>query len=121
MQNVGRTQVTTLHATFPELVAEISSRLADESSREIVKDLHEAVITQVTYDNSADASYICVESKRELNVVERNVIGRKHGETIQVEAPYWIALDIDNFGRLTGIELLSPPSSLKTMLRKRAV
>jgi hypothetical protein len=40
-------------------------------------------------------------------VVEKNIIGIRHGETIPVEHPYWVNVDIDNFGRLTRIELLN--------------
>jgi hypothetical protein len=43
---------------------------------------------------------------RELNIVEKNLIGIKHGQTIQVEHRYWVNVDTDNFGRLRGIEVL---------------
>jgi hypothetical protein len=42
-----------------------------------------------------------------LNLVERNIIGVRHGRTIPVQHSCDVYLDADNFDRLTGIELVS--------------
>ncbi len=60
-----------------------------------------------------------MQPSRELNVVEANIMGVRHGETLEVETPYWTIIDTDNFGRLAGIEILAP-GDLKSELRKYA-
>jgi uncharacterized protein YuzE len=67
-----------------------------------------ATIARVTFDDSANAGYIYVQPSRELNVVETNIVGVQHGETLEVETRYWTNIDTDNFGRLAGIEILAP-------------
>ena len=46
-------------------------------------------------------------------------MGVRHGETLEVETPYWTNIDTDNFGRLVGIEILAP-GDMKDELRKYA-
>ena len=80
-----------------------------------------ASVTRVTFDGSANAAYIYVEESRPLSVVEQNVIGVCHGETIPVECRYWVNLDTDNFGRLTGIEILNPGNLISDIKKRAAV
>jgi len=81
--------------------------------------MRNASVTRVTFDGSANAAYIYVEESRLLNVVEQNIIGVCHGETIPVECRYWVNLDTDNFGRLSGVEILNP-GNLTSDIKKRA-
>jgi len=60
-----------------------------------------------------------VQPSGELNIVETNVVGVRHGDTIEVETRYWTNIDTDNFGRLVGIEILAP-GDIKNELRKHA-
>ena len=46
-------------------------------------------------------------------------MGVRHGETIQVETPYWTNIDTDNFDRLVGVEVLAP-AELKQHLMQHA-
>ena len=78
-----------------------------------------AAIARVTFDDAANAGYIYVRPSRELNTVEANVMGVRHGDTVEVETRYWTNIDTDNFGRLVGIEILSP-GDIKDELRKHA-
>lgn len=78
-----------------------------------------ATVARVTFDESASAGYIYVRPSRELNVVETNVMGVRHGETVEVATPYWTNIDTDNFGRLVGIEILAP-GDIEDELRKYA-
>ena len=78
-----------------------------------------ATIARVTFDDSANAGYIYVQPPCELNVVETNIVGVRHGETLEVETRYWTNIDTDNYGRLVGIEILTP-GDLKAELRKYA-
>lgn len=67
--------------------------------------------------NNQPDGYIYVQPSRELNAVETNIMGVRHGETLEVLTPYWTNIDTDNFGRLVGIEILAP-GDMKDDLRK---
>ena len=108
----------TVATLFPKLIEELVSALNAEGRTELSEQLLIAVVERVTFDKSADAGYIYLRPTKALNVVETNIIHAKHGETIAVESKYWMNLDVDNFGRPTGVEVMSPPGRLKAELRK---
>ncbi len=110
----------TVAVAFPELASELVAALNAAGQIDLAGELLRATVREVTFDNSANAGYIYVNSPKSLNLVEQNIIGVRHGETIPVECRYWINLDTDNFGRLAGIEILSPPADLQTELSGRA-
>jgi hypothetical protein len=47
-----------------------------------------------------------------LNSVGRNIIGTKHGQTMEVPDGLWMNIDLHNFERLIGIEILAPTSEI---------
>ncbi|MGA2798840.1 MAG: hypothetical protein ABSE63_14770 [Thermoguttaceae bacterium] len=91
---------------LPQFVSELESSFSTSGQEDFAVQLKEVNVVRYTYDNSCDAVYIYLESPRPLNVVEENIIGIKHGETIPIEHRYWVNIDTDNFGRLRGIEIL---------------
>ena len=109
-----------LAAAFPEFTADLLDGLNRLARCELMNQVQEALIVSVTFDNAADAGYIYLKTGRPLNVVEENVIGPRHGETLSVPCQHWAILDTDDCGRLTGIEILGPPASLKVQMRARA-
>jgi hypothetical protein len=104
---------------FPSLASALSRALRDGGQASLADQIEQAVIDRVTFEASTSAGYIYVRPSRELNIVEVNLVGVRHGQTIEVETPYWTYIDIDNFDRLTGIEVLAP-GELKQELRERA-
>ena len=111
--------MTKLIETFPSLVAKLSQQLRVAGRAPLADQVVAAVIHKVTFDEAANAGYIYIQPFRDLNVVETNIVGVRHGETIEVETPYWTNVDTDNFGRLAGIEVLAP-GDIKGELRKHA-
>jgi Protein of unknown function (DUF2283) len=104
---------------FPILASELAQSLREAGREALAEQIERATITRVTFDNSANAGYVYLEPSRTLNAVETNIVGVRHGETVQVKTQFWTNLDTDNFDRLTGIEILDP-RALKTELRRRA-
>ena len=105
--------------SFPSLGAELSRQLRLAGRASLADQIDAAAIARVTFDDAANAGYIYVQPSRELNVVETNIVGVRHGGTLEVETPYWTNIDTDNFGRLAGIEILAP-GDMKDNLRKYA-
>jgi uncharacterized protein YuzE len=105
--------------SFPSLATELSRQLRLGGRAPLADQIDAATITRVTFDDSVNAGYIYVQPSRKLNVVETNIMGVRHGETHEVETPYWTNIDTDNFGRLVGIEILAP-GDMKDELRKYA-
>ena len=108
-----------LAASFPTLASELSRGLRAAGQALLAEQIDAARIARVTFDDAADAGYVYVQPSRDLNIVETNTVGVKHGETIEVETKYWTNIDTDNFGRLMGIEILAP-GDLKNGLKKFA-
>lgn len=95
-----------LKNVLPEFVAELSELLLADGRKDLCMQLEDVLVEKWSYDSSADAAYIYLQSPRSLNVVEQNIIGVKHGETVATDHPCCVNLDTDNFGRLQGVELL---------------
>jgi hypothetical protein len=108
-----------LSDTFPTLAQELVKSLRAMGRAELAEQIEVAIVGRVSFDNAANAGYIYLEPSRDLNVVEANIIGTRHGATLPVETQFWTNIDTDNFDRILGIEVLDP-GSLKTELRRRA-
>jgi uncharacterized protein YuzE len=111
--------MSSLIESFPSLIAELSQQLRVAGRAPLAEQIDAATIARVTFDDAANAGYIYVQPSRELNIVETNVVGVRHGDTIEVKTRYWTNIDTDNFGRLVGIEILAP-GDIEDGLRKHA-
>ena len=80
--------MSTLVASFPSLVSELSRGLRAAGRAPLADQMDVAAIARVTFDDSANAGYIYMQPSHELNVVETNIVGVKHGETIEIETQY---------------------------------
>ena len=103
--------------SFPSLAAELSERLRAEGHAALADQIDRALIDRITFGE--DVGYIYVQPSAELNAVEKSIMRVRHGGTIQVDTRYWTNIDTDNFGRPTGIEILTP-GDIKDELRKHA-
>jgi uncharacterized protein YuzE len=108
-----------LTEAFPSLVRELVQQLRAGSHATLADQVDSAIISKVTFDPDANAGYIYLRPSHDLNVVEKNIIGAKHRETKEVETQYWTMIDIDNFDRIVGIEVLSP-GDIKASLMQHA-
>ena len=106
---------------LPDLVADIESALIRIGRGDLADQLREVHLERWTYDEFADAGYLYLSSPRALNVVDRNIIGVKHGETVCPFDDLAINLDVDNHRRLTGIELLGARSTISQLEKIIAV
>jgi uncharacterized protein YuzE len=104
---LGGERKVKLFEALPEFSAELWASLVKAGHKDLAAQIADVEIERYTYDASCNAAYIYIQSPRAQNVVEKNIIGVRHGETIPVEHPYWVNMDTDNFGHLTGIELLN--------------
>jgi uncharacterized protein YuzE len=111
--------VSKLVDAFPVLANELAQSLRSAGREELAEQIDRVTIRRVTFDNSANAGYLYVEPLRALNVVEASVIGARYGDTLPIQTQFWTNIDTDNFGRITGIEILDP-RALTTELRRRA-
>lgn len=109
----------TITDSFPTLVRELVDLLSLEGRAVLAEHLCNATIVQVTFDASVNAGYIYVEPVQKLNAVEEKIVGVKHGECVPIQGKYDAVVDVDNFGRPMGVEILIP-GDLKAMLKKYA-
>jgi uncharacterized protein YuzE len=93
---------------LPDFADDISELLRAKDRDDLVDQLGDVGVARWTSDRAVAAAYIYLESARVLNVVEQNIIGLRHGETVALRGKHWVNVDVDNFGRIAGIELLRP-------------
>lgn len=92
---------------LPELTARLIEATRAIGRPDIADQLVSVRLRSTSYDRDVDAGYLYVTESRPLNVVERNIIGVKHGECVTLDAlPGTVVIDLDNFNRIQGIELL---------------
>ncbi len=108
---------TNLADALPDLACGIAELLRAKGRDDLADQLGDVRVVRWTSDRAVAAAYIYLESTRELNAVERNVIGLRHGETVALGGKHWVNVDVDNFGRIAGIELLNP-GEIPTRLAK---
>jgi hypothetical protein len=104
--------------TFPELAFDLGSELRATGRVDLAGELEACTVKTVTYDPEADAGWVALEAQRQLNAVERNVIGQKLGQVIPFGAARYASLQLDNFGRVVAVELLAPPKELRWKLMR---
>ena len=105
---------------FPELVEALVAALEKADEVDLSCQVREAVARRVTFDSSANAAYLYLaDPNRTSNVAERKGIDQRIEKTVQVETPFCTILDVDNFDRLVGIEILDP-GTLRRGLREEA-
>lgn len=69
-----------------------------------------------TYDAEVQAIYIYLCGHRPLNIVEKNIIRTMHDESIEIsELDGMVVADIDNLGRISGIEVINRPDITKKL------
>ena len=104
---------------LPQLVSQLEKAFGN--SPDILDQVRTVRLVRVTFDPDANAGYVYVRSGRELNAVERNIIGVKHGRTVEAPGDVWMNVDLDNFDRLMGIEILSASPGLWALLAELSI
>lgn len=102
---------------FAELAFDLSLELRGTGRADLARELEACTVKAVSYDPETDVGLVALEPQRQLNTVERNVIGQKLGQVIQFSDSPYATLQLDNFGRVVAVELLAPPSHLRWILR----
>ena len=102
---------------LPELASDLASQLRATGRADLAVELEAATVRAVTFDPDADAGLIALEAPRELKVVERNAIGEKVGGRVPLSGSHHAYLEMDNFGRLIGVEVITPSPELRSALQ----
>lgn len=104
--------------TFPELSFDLAAELRATGRVDLARELEASTVRDVTYDPDSDAGLIALEPERQLNAVERAVIGQKLGQVISFAGASYASMQLDNFGRVVALELLAPPKELRWKLTR---
>jgi len=106
---------------FPELAFDLGAELRATGRADIARELEAAGVRAVTYDPESDTGLVALEAERPLNAVERDVVGQKLGQVIAFGGSRYASLQLDNFGRVIGVEFSAPPKELRWKLLRLAV
>ena len=99
---------------LPQLVPQLENALGQNP--DALRQVRKARVRRVTFDADSQAGYVYTHPSRDLSAVEQNIVGVKHGRTIEIPGDIWMYIDLDNFDRLTGIEVLDVSHELCTLL-----
>jgi hypothetical protein len=102
---------------LPELAIDLSLELRATGRADLARELEACTIKAVSYDPEADAGLVALEPQRQLNTVERNVVGQKLGQVIPFSTVPCASLQLDNFGRVVAVDLVAPPRNLRSLLQ----
>ena len=92
---------------LPEFIAEAQASPEAQGRTDLAEQLAILELSRWTYDAEEDAMYLYLSGQAPLNIVEQNIIGIRHGESIKLDAlEGWVVIDTDNFDRIRGIEVL---------------
>jgi hypothetical protein len=102
---------------FPQLASDLASELRATGRAELAVGLEAANVRAVTFDRDADAGSIALELPRELNTADRNAAGVEVGKGVPLSGLHHAYLEIDTFGRVIGVEVLTPSPELRSALQ----
>jgi hypothetical protein len=105
---------------FPELSFDLAAELRATGRTDLARELEGSSVKSVGYDPETDVGLVALEAQRELNAVERNVVGQKLGQLIAFDGARYASLQLDNFGRVVAVELQAPPRELRWKLMRLA-
>jgi hypothetical protein len=103
-------------SVFPQLAFVLASELRATGRADLARELEACTVRTVSFDLEANAGLVVLEPAQKLNSVERNVIGQKLGQVITFSRPRYASLQLDNFGRVIGVQLVAPPPGLGSAL-----
>ena len=95
---------------LPEFYKEIEVLISNEGLSEILEQLPELEISGRCHCGDSFCSTFYVKPLRQLNVVEKNIIGARRDKSVVLNpGKGMIVIDLDNFGRIVGFEVLYRP------------
>lgn len=111
-------RMSSFAGAFPELSFDLASELRATGRTDLARELEASSVKSVSYDPETDAGLVALEAQRELNAVERNVVGQKLGQVIAFGGARYASMQLDNFGRIVAVELQAPPRELRWKLMR---
>lgn len=93
---------------LPKFYAEVEQLLTATGRTDLVQQLPTLKLARRCPCGQRDCATFYLSGGPQLNAVERNIIGIHGGETFDLDAERgMVVADVDNFGRLKGIEILN--------------
>ena len=106
---------------FPQLAFVLGAELRATGRADLARELEACIVKTVRFDSEANIGSVALEPPQKLNSIERNIVGQKLGQVITFSRPRYASLQLDNFGRLIGVELVAPPPGLGSALRLSSI
>jgi uncharacterized protein YuzE len=108
-----------LSDVLPEFAKQVEDSLRKGGDAELADQIPLTGFLRWTYDKSVDAGFIYLEPSRPLNIGEASAIRPFYSRSAElVDLPGSVLVDIDNLGRITGIELLNRADVFKELAKR---
>jgi uncharacterized protein YuzE len=105
---------------FPELASTLTAELEAAGNRPLADELRVATVRSASFDAEDDVAYISLNPLRDMDVVERHIVGERYGRTVPTGNSGAIYLDLDNLGRVIGVQIFFPTPELQAEVRASA-
>ena len=95
-----------LMQALPELIRDLEGDLIRIGRGAVADQLAEVSLSSWEYDENANAAYLYVRHPENPEIARRELIYATDGETISLYDELGVNVDVDNRGRIVGIEIL---------------
>ena len=95
-----------LAQALPDLVLDMESALAHLGRGDLAEQLRELTLERWTYDDFSDTAYLYLAWPPNLKLPRRRAVDAPQGDRLSLYDEVGANLDIDEQGRLAGIEVL---------------
>jgi uncharacterized protein YuzE len=107
---------------LPDFAKQVENNLRSAANVDLADQIASVRILRWTYEVAEDAGFIYLEPARPSNIAERNVIKPFYSHSVELEdLPGMVVVDVDNLGRVTGIELLNRADIFDELAKKLPV
>jgi len=110
----------TIGKILPDFIRNVSDRLRERGREDLAEQIPILELDHWTNDSRAGAVYIYLSGQEFLNGSERGAIGARHDDCLELAGlGGTVVVDIDNFDRLLGIEVMGRKDVPKQLKKVR--
>ena len=97
----------TIGKILPDFIRQVSDKLREYGREYLAVQIPTLELDHWTNDSRTGAVYIYLSGQRPLNGTEEDIIGARHDDCLELaDLGGTVLVDIDNFDRLLGIEIV---------------
>lgn len=111
----------TIGKILPNFIRQVGNKLRERGREDLAEQMPSLELDHWTNDRKLGAIYIYLTGQRSLNGTEEDSIGARHDDCLELaDLGGAVFVDIDNFDRLLGIEVMGRKDVPKQLKKVRS-